>query len=276
MKTIELNGSPAAFHDGGRAWQAGQPWLVFIHGAGMSQVVWQQQARSLAHHGFNVLCPDLPGHGATPDGPFEPTEGIPIIEAYASWVNGLIDKVGAERPVVVGHSMGAAIALTLASEFPQSTSGLILLGSSQKMPVHPNLLRDAEQDIDRASAFITAYGLGKKRQLGGAPSPGTSLAGGTMALIQSCPPVVLHRDFLGCTQWDGEKHAPKINIPVLVLAGEDDHMIPLSASKKLTEALKAGQLSTFPGIGHMLQTEAPREVLKAIREFSSGRITVAS
>ena len=119
-----MDGKRAFYTTGGKGWEAGQPLLVFVHGAGGAQNVWINQSRAIAHGGWNVAALDLPGHGASEDLP-----EIESVEDYAAWVGRFITALSAGRVVLVGHSMGAGIALTLAATNPEQVAPIPRPGS---------------------------------------------------------------------------------------------------------------------------------------------------
>src|SRR4029450_5728537 len=90
---------------GGRPFDAAQPIVLFIHGAGMDHTVWGLQARYFAHHGRTVLALDLPGHGRS--------AGVPLdsIEKTAAWITRLLDAVEVKSAALVGHRRGGLLAL---------------------------------------------------------------------------------------------------------------------------------------------------------------------
>lgn len=262
MATTLVQGHRVYYHDGGVAWGPGRSAVVFIHGAGMDHTLWQQQSRALAHHGFNVAALDLPGHGRSED-----AAGLDSMAAHADWVGAFLDAAGLERAAVVGHSLGACIALELAARHPQRVSALALVGAGLQMPVSPELLRDTAEDPAHAVDFITAYGHGRPAHLGHAPTPGNWMMGSATALIGACPPAVLHRDFTVCDGWDGTAVAGQVTCPTLVVAGAGDRMTPPRMGKALAEAVPGTRYELLPGAGHMLPTEAPRVLLKLLQGF---------
>ena len=146
---------------GGRPRQAGHPEIVLIHGAGMDHSVWTLQSRSLAHRGRNVLALDLPGHGRSGGAP------LASIDEIASWVLRVLDAAGCDSAALVGHSMGALVALAAAAARPERVRGLVLLGAALSMPVHPDLLRAARAGDPSAADFITSWGFGRRAQMAG-------------------------------------------------------------------------------------------------------------
>ena len=86
-----------------------RPAIVFLHGAANDHSVWALQSRYFAHHGYDALAVDLPGHGRSA-GP-----ALGSVEAIAGWVPRLLDAAGVDRVTLVGHSLGALVALETAS-----------------------------------------------------------------------------------------------------------------------------------------------------------------
>src|ERR1700752_1336507 len=106
---LKVDGRQVYAATGGRTFDAAKPAMVFLHGAGMDHTVWQLPARSFAWHGHSVLAPDLPGHGRS-EGP-----ALASVAEMAVWVAKLLDAAGVREAALVGHSMGAAIALEAAA-----------------------------------------------------------------------------------------------------------------------------------------------------------------
>src|SRR5262249_6987208 len=125
---------------GGRPFERAKPAVLFLHGAGMDHSVWQLPARWFAWHGFSVLAVDLPGHGRS--------EGQPLatIADLARWVARLLDAAGCEQAALVGHSMGAAIAVETAAALGKRIVRLALLATAAAIPVSEPLLKAARED----------------------------------------------------------------------------------------------------------------------------------
>ena len=117
-----------------------EPIVVLIHGAGMDRSVWSQQTRFLAHHGFRALAVDLPEHGHS-EGP-----ALESVADLAKWIVDLADYFG-EPLHLVGHSMGALVALHTAGHHKNSVSSVSLLGIGASMPVHPELQEAADANM---------------------------------------------------------------------------------------------------------------------------------
>ena len=115
MKYV-VKGHSTYCYTGGKAFDASQPTLIFIHGVLNDHSVWILQSRYFANHGWNVLAPDLPGHCRS--------EGAPpaSVEDGADFVIALMDAAQLEKAVVIGHSFGSLIALEAAARAPERVS----------------------------------------------------------------------------------------------------------------------------------------------------------
>jgi len=271
MADVTLDGKRAHVHDGGMAWKAGQPWIALLHGAGGTHVVWQSQSRALAHAGYNVLVPDLPGHGASEDVP-----AIRTVEDYATWLRLLIHSVcppaaqGAARLVLVGHSLGACIALSYAAAWPAEVGGLALVGANLEMKVNPALLKDCLENQPRAVDFITSFGHGRTTHLSAVTAPGAWVLGADRALLLASEPSVLQRDFSVCATWRGASLASKVTCATLVVSGALDRLTPAKGGQQLAGQVPGARYEVLPGVGHMLPSEAPRALLKLMMAFLAG------
>lgn len=265
MILLEIDGRRAACGTGGTTWQDGRPLLVFIHGAGNDHSVWALQARALAQSGWNVLTPDLPGHGQSED-----LSSIDSVRDYADWIHRLAESLGHESYGVVGHSMGACIAVDLAASSPERIEKLAALGAGEAIPVNDTLLENTLQRPLEAHRFITAFGHGRGAHFGRAETPGLWMLGSAMALLDRCAPAVLHRDFAACNEWRGGQAASSIRCPTLVLSGAVDRMTPPRAGRALAARVEGARFEILDDTGHMMMAESPSAVTARLRDFLGG------
>lgn len=263
---IPVNHTLTRIYTGGRSFDRDLPTVVLIHGAGHDHSVWNYQARHLAHHGYCVLAPDLPGHGASRGTPLRDIDGM------AGWLLDMIDAVGSTRVSLVGHSMGSLIALAAAAKAGERVVRLVLIGSVAPMPVAPVLIDAARDDRDRAHAMINQWSYSAAGQLGASATPGTSLSGTNRRLMERQPAGVLATDLEACNTWlDGMAVAAAIRCPTLLVCGERDQMTPLRAVKPLCDALvnaaDGARMMTLPGAGHAMMAESPKALSDAIGKF---------
>lgn len=263
---IVVNERRTRVYTGGRSFDRELPTVVLIHGAGHDHSVWNCQARSLAHHGYGVIAPDLPGHGVSAG---DPLTGI---DALADWILALLDACGVVRASLVGHSMGSLIALAAAARATDRIDRLVLVGSVAPMPVAPPLLQAAAEARDTAHRMINQWSFSPTGQLGQAAAPGTWQTGLNRRLMERQADGVLATDLGACNAWTaGLEVAAAVRCPTLLICGERDQMTPPRAVKPLRDALvnAAGgaRMITVSGAGHAMMAEAPNAISDAIRGF---------
>ncbi|HXT09220.1 MAG TPA: alpha/beta fold hydrolase [Roseiarcus sp.] len=254
-----VDGKPVLASDGGGGRDAERPLAIFLHGAGMDRSVWASQTRAFPSRGLDVLAVDLPGHGGSA-GP-----ALGDISALADWTLALMSAAGVERASLVGHSMGALIALEAAARAPQRVAHLALVGVGVKMPVHPDLLAAAATNDHAAVDMVSLWSLGAAAQ-GGCPTPGLWMLGGAERLLELSRPGVLHTDLAACNAYrDALAAAAKIASPTTLILGERDMMTPLKSGQALAAAIAGARVTVLRGVGHLPMAQAPRETLAALK-----------
>lgn len=258
---LEVDGRNVFATTGGMLFDPALATVVFIHGASFDHTVWGLQARWFAWHGRGVLAVDLPGHGRS--------EGPPLdsIGAMADWTMRLLDAAGVKQASLVGHSMGALVALDAAGRFPDRVSKLALLGCAYPMRVNDELLASAKADEHLSKDLINSWGFGRAAQLGGHRMPGLWMMRGGLRTLEQSSPGVLYNDLAACNAWkEGEARAATVTCPTLFLLGERDMMTPVRTARALAEKMKA-EVVVLPGVGHIMMEQAPDETLDALRRF---------
>jgi len=254
-----VSGNAVNVATGGRPHTAGRPTAVFLHGAGLDHTAWALQSRWLAFHGWNVLAVDLPGHGNSGGAPLQ------TIRSFVDWLLALLDEAKVERAALIGHSMGALIALETAAVAPARVSHLMLIGAAATMPVHPDLLAAAAANDHAAVDMVNIWGYGFRAGLGANKAPGVWMTGIGERLLEKSSPGVLAADLTACNDYkNGLAAAALATAPALVICGERDQMTPLKGARALAAAMPHATLVTVQGAGHMLPTECPDDVLDAL------------
>jgi pimeloyl-ACP methyl ester carboxylesterase len=236
--------------------QAGAPALVLIHGAGGSHLHWPSQLRRL--EGATVYALDLPGHGRS-DGP-----GHDDVPDYVTAVIRFLDAVQVEQAVLIGHSMGGAIAQMSGLTYPGRAAGLVLVGTGARLRVAPAILEGIRDNPEAAFDLITRYAWAP-----GAPEDLVQLGRETLAEI---PPEVLYGDYAACDRFDVMDRLDEIRVPVLVIAGTADRLTPHKYGVYLVDQLPDARLVTIEGGGHMMMLEQPNKVAEAVAEFLRKRL----
>lgn len=265
-----VNGAPTYCYSAGKAFDPAQPTVVFIHGVLNDHSVWALQSRYFAHHGWNVLALDLPGHarsqGHAPES----------VEEAADAVLALLDAVGVEKAALVGHSWGSLIALEAAARLAARASHLALIGTAAPMKVSPHLLEMAQRTPEAAIKMVNVFSHCSLASPSGAGFwvYGASMALGRRVLGSNAEVNLLHRGFLACNHYSGAlQAAAAVECPMLFVLGSKDQMTPPKAAQSLIRAAQAREHSsaavhvvTLP-VGHHLMTQAPDATLDALRHF---------
>jgi pimeloyl-ACP methyl ester carboxylesterase len=253
---------PAFVYTGGKDFDAAKPAIIFIHGAANDHSVWSFQSRYFAHHGFNVLAVDLPGHGKS-FGSAKTT-----IAQCTDWLINLCDNGAIDRAAVVGHSMGSLIALDFAARHPARISHLALLGCSAPMPVADALLDAATYRPHEAFDMLNIWGHAPQVKWNQSAIPGTSLMMAYKCLLEKSQPGVLATDLTACRQFMIDNAAMKnIAAPTMILSGTRDMMTPPKAAALVAAQISGAALLSLDGIGHAMMQEAPGDVLDALKDF---------
>ncbi|MFT5173404.1 MAG: pimeloyl-ACP methyl ester carboxylesterase [Gammaproteobacteria bacterium] len=256
---LSVNGQSTYIYTGARAFNAALPSVMFVHGAGLDHTVWILQSRWFAHHGYNALAVDLPGHGRSQG------EALDSIEKMGAWIWQCLDALNVANAHLIGHSMGSLAALDAAANAPERALFTALLGIAVPMPVSDALLDAARDDLAAAINMITLWGHSFSAQLGGNQAPGMWMMGSASHLLARSYSGVLYKDLLACSAYHaGLQHAQLITNPVLVVLGKQDIMASPRGAKPLLQALVNSSSVVLDRCGHMMMAEQPDRVLNAL------------
>lgn len=239
----------------GHAFDKAKPTMVFVHGAGLDHSVFLLQSRYFGYHGWNVLAFDLPGHGRSDGAPISSVRGI---------AEEVCKAVPAERFSIVGHSLGALVALECAARVPSRVERIALIGVAYPMKVGDAFLDAAKRDHLDAFDMHTIWGHSAQASLAANPSPGMWMHGDNQARLERLAPGVLYNDLKACNDYllEGE-----VKCPVLLVLGKRDVMTPPRNAVSLQQKIKDQRTVLVDSSGHALMAEAPDQTLDALIEF---------
>lgn len=256
---LSVNGEEVFAATGGKSFDPGKPTVVFIHGAGFNRTSFQLQSRWFAWHGWSVLALDLPAHGESGG------DALTSVHDMADWVIAVLDAADIQKAVLIGHSLGAAVALEAGAEYPERIVKIGMIALSDAFPVHPHLLEAARDNDPHAHELMTSWGHGPKSKIGRNSMPGMWMVGGARALLAENRPNVLHADLKACDEWDTSlEAASNLKCPALLVMGTHDMMTPRKKGLTLGNAIPNCIHVTVKGSGHMMMQEAPDAVLDAL------------
>ena len=253
---------PAYVYTGGKPFDPAKPSILFIHGSANDHSVWTLQARYFAHHGWNALAVDLPGHGKS-FGEVKTSVGD-----YADWLVNLMDNGGIAKAALVGHSMGSLIALDCAARHASRVTQLALIGTSVPMAVSDALLDAARNRPAEAFDMLNIWGHAPQLKWGRNPSPGTSSMMIGKRLLEQSRPGVVAADLAACQAYAPEPSLfAAVNIPSLVIAGGKDSLTPQKAAQGVAQRIAGCKFVLIDEAGHSIMQETPGATLDALKGF---------
>lgn len=251
---IEVNGTHLAYE----SWKGEGLPIVLVHGFGLDRSIWHDLvAKHLTQ--WQVILPDLRGHGGS-DAPVGPYPITTLAQGLAQ----LIDQMGFEKVLICGHSMGGYVALAFAECFPHRLAGLGLITTNAS----------ADSAEKRAGRYTL---IEEVRQRGS-----VAVADGLAPQLSHHPPVIedAYRliyqtspdGLIGALEGMAERPdrtalLQKIEVPALVVAGEDDQIAGLDGARAMAAALPKGKFVSLPGVGHMPMLEAPDALGSALHSL---------
>ena len=242
--------------DAGRGIDSKKETIVFLHGSGLSHIVWSLTEQFFSNKNFNVLSIDLPGHGNS--------EGICLdtIEKIADWLEKVFIKLDLDKVMLVGHSQGCLEILEYSYKYKSRLKKLVFVGGSYKMPVNQDLIDLAESGDDEAVKLIMKWSYANsKKFIGG--NPVDKIINSPRAIRE-----ILATDLIACNNYKNGSEALKaINCPTLLIFGELDKMINLEKGKKFADLIPNSKTHVIKNSGHMIMFEKAFEMREKILEF---------
>ena len=252
IREIVIGGTSMAcwVNDSGLA--EGRRSVVFIHGSGGDHTLWESQCTALQGE-FNVVALDLPGHGLSGG------SGESEVLRYVEWVKKAIGALGLKKPVLAGHSLGAAISMNFAIREGALLSAIVPVGSGVKMPVNPMILEKIHTDLPSVISMVVKFSIAKANR----DAVGPYLQKG----LEKVNPDAFYGDLYACDRMDITAEIDRVAIPTLVICGDDDKMTPPDLSRFIADAIPGAKLALIEGGGHYVMREKPVEFNTVLSAF---------
>lgn len=239
--------------------------IVLIHGLGLSGALWNRM-RDTFGPGYQLVLFDLRGAGATRELRREELS----LGRWANELGALLSALGISRPVLLGHSLGANVALTYALERPDDVRALVLLGADPNLSnLAPRMLAAVERiEGIGIEAWVEQYWSQNP------PFSAASLARDP-SMLEDYKALLLENDAADYVRQcraiaSAENLADRlaqVSQPALVLVGgSDDRTLP-EHGRRLASDLDDARVIELPDVGHTLPLEAPEEIATAVRAF---------
>ncbi len=227
--------------------------MLCIHTAGQSSLEWRYVLENMPRHGYEVLVPDLPGHGRSMLRDW--TKPVDDIHVYAEWCFELLMLFGRRNPVVVGCSIGGKVALDLALHHSRDLGGVIVCESSATP--HPErvsgLFRSMEDAASPSRADRTY--LGTMAAMG--PKTSDSVRVESSWLHRKEDPIITNHDLIAAARWAPPPLWTNIACPVRLVVGSEDFYVPIDEVQETRVKLPRAELTVLEGVGHYPMEEVP-------------------
>jgi pimeloyl-ACP methyl ester carboxylesterase len=247
------------------------PAVVLLHGFPTSSFLWRREIMLLASR-MRVIAPDLLGYG---DSDQQPEADLSLV-AQADFVRELMEQLGIERVALVGHDIGGGVAQLLALDHGLTVETLVLLDSvcfeawpSEAVRLFQAARADEEtaevaEDVVRAALVL---GMSHRDRLDEETVQGYARPWKTdpRALFRAARGV----DGKGLSGREAELAA--IDVPTLIIWGEDDPFLPVELGERLGEIIDRATVALLPGCSHFVTEDAPQTVGPLIYEFLRSR-----
>jgi len=251
--------------------------LVMVHGVGSSSHTWDPVAVRLAAAGVRVVTVDLPGHGRSAKG-----RGDYSLGALACTLRDLLDHLDIPACILVGHSLGGGIAMQFTYQFPDRVSGLVLVASGGLGPEASPLLRAATLPgaelvlplvaHPRSVRALAATGRVVGFLRGGDPL----LDEASLTILGDLADPAARAAFLATLRSVVDVSGQRVSavsklpaaghLPILLVWGDRDPIIPIAHGRAAVELLPHGRLVVFPGAGHEPHRHDPARFADLLRE----------
>ena len=272
LRCVDLHGHPIHFRTLGEG-----PPLLLIHGITASSECWSDVLGPLAER-HTVIAPDLLGHGGS-----DKTTGDFSLGALASMVRDLLLVLGHERATIVGHSLGGGVAMQFSYQFPERIERLVLVSSGGLgREVHP-LLRAATLPgadwVMPALAWtgaLTAGATATRLLQRAGLHPNSDLTGVATGIATLADPDTC-RAFLHTARSIMDPGGQRVDatdrlylaagVPVLIMWGARDPMIPVAHAYRAHELMTHSRLEVFEDAGHFPFDDDPLRFVRVLQDF---------
>ncbi len=242
--------------DAGQGIKNEKDTIVFLHGSGLSHIVWSLTEQFFSNKNFNVLSIDLPGHGNS-DGPC-----LENIEKISDWMEKVFVELNLKKVILVGHSQGCLEILEYAHKYKSRIKKIVFIGGSYRMPVNQDLIDLAKNGDKDAVKLMMKWGFkDSKKFIGGNP---------VEKIIQSPRDIseILATDLIACNNYsNGLDAAKSIDCPTMLVFGSDDKMLNIEVGKKFANLIKDSSIHIISDCGHMIMIEKAFEMREKVLEF---------
>ena len=260
MPTVRVNDIDIAYNDQG----SGDIPIVLVHGFPLDKRMWEPQVEGLSGE-FRIITPDLRGHGES-----QVTPGPYTMDLLADDLKGFLDALNLQQVVLGGFSMAGYVVFSFYRKYPERVSSLMLLDTRPQPDSE-----DAEKGREDMAQLAEREGASPiaERLIPRLLSPATvanrqDVVDKVRTMIIECPVEGMAGDLRGMAlRVDSSDLLPKINVPTLIVVGDQDAIAPPAESQSMASIIPNATLVEVSGAGHISNLENPDEFNHAIHDF---------
>jgi len=253
METVSHHGRSTAYSYSDRSNGRG-PGCCCVHGSGGSHAVWSDQFRLASRTAVAAL--DLSGHGESDD--IDAEGGYETLSAYTDDVEAVVEVT--DCSVLVGHSLGAAVAFWATLERDLDVEGLVLTGAGPRLPVLSDLLEWLKNDFEAAIDFLH----GPDRLF---HDPDPELREASISRLRETGQAVTRRDFRTANRFNVIGRLDEVELPAAAIVGEYDQLTPLRYHQHFGEEMPNCSVVRIQDSAHLAMLERPQAFNAALSVF---------
>lgn len=239
------------------------PALLLLHGFPLDRSIWKHQVATLS--GWRRIAPDLRGLGLS-DAP----KGAYTMATYADDLMKLLDKLRVRKAVIAGMSMGGYVAFELLRRYRDRVAGLILCDTKAEADTE-----DGKKGRDEMAALAEAKGNEAVAERMLPRLLGRTTQQTQPQLVRQVKDMIVRAAVPGVAgalramrdRPDSTPLLATIDVPTLVVVGQEDELTPPAVAKVMTKAIPSAAMTTIAGAGHVAPLEAPTAVSRVFAEF---------
>jgi len=239
--------------------------VVLLHGFPLNGVIWHEQQQRLSDR-YRVITPDLRGHGRSPA-----PAGVYEMDLLARDVLALLDTLLIKKAVIMGHSMGGYVALAAWKLAPERFLALGLIDSQAGADTEEGRqgrYKVAEK-VAAEGSKVVAEAMIPKLFAPDLPAEAPILSQVRQLILNTQPAGIIGTLKGMAVRLDSSALLPNLSMPVLLLTGDKDQIIPPGKAKEMASAIRTATLTKVANAGHMPMLEQPEATTTAIRNFLS-------
>jgi len=219
----------------------GKPTALLVHGSGGNADVWEPMLDLFRE--VNPVAIDMPGHA--------PSSGalLQSMQECSAFIEAVRVALNVPRVVVIGQSLGGAIAQQYAHEHAATCAAIVIANSAADFSISDERLRAVEQEWD---VTLPAYARGQLSARAGA-----ELHAAATRMVAARVPATFVNDLKLCNSFSSRAWADRLRVPALIIAGHDDTLTVPARSFALLDLMKHAEMVMFSPCGHCTMLEQP-------------------